>query len=165
MNCRDAERLIFAERDGALDETQRAALATHLAGCPHCGRVRALLAEAADSWRAAGARVAAPDTGAEWRALRHRMRSVPGGSPVSPRRWPAPAWLGIPLGAAAALALLFTAGPTWFGGRGETGPGQAIARAEYVELAGDEVSAVVYVDEESGWLVVWAVERQPERRI
>ena len=34
-------------------------------------------------------------------------------------------------------------------------------RVEFVELTGHDESAVVYVDQESGWLVVWAVAGKP----
>ena len=57
----------------------------------------------------------------------------------------------MPLGAAAALAAVAVIGPSW---TDDDGP-QAVARAEFVEVSGD-ASSVVYVDDKSGWLVVWA---------
>jgi hypothetical protein len=57
----------------------------------------------------------------------------------------------LPLGAAAALAAVAVVGPSW---TDDEGP-QAVARAEFVEVSGN-ASSVVYVDDKSGWLVVWA---------
>lgn len=159
MNCRDAEYLILTERDGALDESQRAALVTHLAGCARCRQMHTSLAEAVDAWRVAGAKVQAPDPGVEWEAVRRQIRADTGAVSTRTGRRTTITWLGIPLAAAAALALFFAAGSSWFGGRGTAITSEPqLARAEFVELTGEAASAVVYVDQESGWLVVWAVE-------
>ncbi len=36
--------------------------------------------------------------------------------------------------------------------------GESFARADFVELTDGSATPLVYVDRESGWLVVWAVE-------
>src|SRR5689334_5149655 len=113
MNCRNAERQIFAERDGALDETQRAALAIHLTGCAGCRQLKVNFATAIESWRSASRMVASPDAEREWLNVRRRIR---GGAVVGEesegkrhRQWIA--WLALPIGAAAALAIaLWTPG-------------------------------------------------------
>jgi hypothetical protein len=74
-------------------------------------------------------------------------------------RWPAwAAWTGLPLAAAAALALVFWApddAPTATG-EDATFAEAAPAYAEFVEASDNAASTVVYVDQESGWLIVWA---------
>lgn len=151
MNCRDIENLLFAERDGALTDQQRADLDRHLGGCPACREVRSDLAAAAEAWRERTAGVTVPDAEAEWRKVRAQL---PGGAEVrtAPKRRLAPIiWLATPLAAAAAFVFAFflSSGPAG----ADTG---ALARAEYVEAGSAEASTLVYSDKESGWLVVWA---------
>src|SRR5688572_27431365 len=74
MNCREAEPLIFAARDGALDENRRAALAGHLGQCPACRAMAAELEAAAVSWRAADGAATLPAVEVEWHAIRRRIR-------------------------------------------------------------------------------------------
>jgi anti-sigma factor RsiW len=157
MNCRDAEPLLFAERDGALPPAQRTILEQHVAECPACRRVRADLAEAAVSLRTATAQAALPDVDEEWLTLRDRLheeRRLPAGR----RKVATIAWLAVPLAAAAALAVVFWSGPFNSGSGEEAKNNAEIARAEYVEVKDAAASAMVYVDKESGWLVVWAVD-------
>ena len=153
MNCRDAEPLLFAERDGALTSEERAALAQHVAACPACRRACADLAAANAALRTAAANVAVPDADREWQVLRQRLTAQ---SPrrVGARRLAPVAWIGLSLAAAAALALAFLGGHRPFGGNPDAAD---LARAEFVEVKDSSASTMVYVDQESGWLVVWAV--------
>lgn len=152
MNCRDFETLLFAERDGALADQQRADLARHLAGCPACRQVQSDLAAAAAAWRTNTAQVRVPDAETEWRKVRAEIS----GATVrkTPKRRLAPViWFATPLAAAAALAFAFFL---------SSGPAPesvgALARAEYVEAGNAEASTMVYSDKESGWVVVWATD-------
>src|SRR3954466_11888028 len=115
MNCREAQDQVFAERDGALDSTQRAALDSHVAGCATCRRIRADLATAFTLWRVEVEKVVVPDAEREWHAVRRRIRGgAEAGTETTarPRRNLVP-WLAVPLGAAAATAVaLFVATPT-----------------------------------------------------
>ena len=61
MNCRAAQRLLSAERDGALAPRERASLDGHVVACAACRRFRATLTEAAASFRATAARMTVPD--------------------------------------------------------------------------------------------------------
>lgn len=150
MNCRAATRHLAAERDAPLPDSVRAGLERHLEACPECSRARSALAEAADAWRQNTARVTPPSPAAEWRELRASLHPSP-----TPRRLPA--WLfaagGLPLAAAAAWGLLLALRPP--------APAQDIAlhpaasRAEFIETS-DESSPVVFLDQTSGWLIVWA---------
>ena len=37
-----------------------------------------------------------------------------------------------------------------------------VAQAEYVEAGNVDASTIVYVDKDSGWLVVWATDRDAD---
>ncbi|MBP7482789.1 MAG: zf-HC2 domain-containing protein [Lacunisphaera sp.] len=141
MNCRDIEPLLLAERDGVLTPQKHAELAAHVAGCPACRRERAIYGEAVSYLKTDAANITVPDADKEWRTIRAQL---PGENAKPARKRPlAPViWFTAPLAAAAALALgLFVIHPT-----------QPAAEAPTATIA--------YVDRDSGWLVVWAVDTQ-----
>lgn len=163
MRCSDIEPLLLAERDGALTLEQRAVLDGHVVGCQGCRQTRVVLAEAAQSWRQTATSLVVPNAASEWRVLRRHLHETP--APVSPfQRWkPALAWAGLPLATAAAIAFLI------FSPRSGPGPettsnafatSETMARADYVETGDATASTLVYVDQESGWLIVWATEAE-----
>lgn len=142
MNCPSAQRLISAARDGALDGSEQSALEAHLTGCPACRQLRDVLATAAEAWKSTTAAVPAPDAKLEWQRIQRRL--TPAGPPARARR--PVLWWGLSLAAAAGLALAM-----WV-------PGPApVVDAEFVEVGEGSSSATVYVDAQTGWLVVWAV--------
>jgi hypothetical protein len=151
MNCRDAERQIFAERDGLLDLPQQAAVAEHVAHCAACRRTRNNLAAAIESWRVATQAVAAPDADREWEAVRRQMRGGVGsnGQVSAARQRRVLSWVALPLGAAAAVALAFFMRPA-----SSSSIAANVARADSVEVSAADGS-VVYVDDKSGWVVIW----------
>ena len=170
MTCRDSESLILAERDGALTKEQGAALSAHVAACPACQRLRADLATALDIFKTDIAGVRVPDADETWRDLQNRLHE-----PANPaKKWPlAPViWFSTPLAAAAAIALLFfinripapspLAPPPVAVAQVSNANAEAIAaevaRADYVEAGDANASTMVYVDKDSGWLVVWATD-------
>jgi predicted anti-sigma-YlaC factor YlaD len=157
MNCHAAQRLLSAERDRALDNAERVSLEAHVAGCATCRSNRTRLAAAVENWKRAHAQTAAPDPERAWQDVHREIRRS--------RAEPVRAWLGLgrwaaPLGAAAAFAVIAASAPFWFTGKSETKIlarlDVAEARADFVEVSGD-ASSLVYVDDQSGWLVVWAV--------
>ncbi len=148
MNCHSAQRLLSAERDGALATGERAGLAAHVAGCAECRQFQAKCVEAIEGLKAAATRVAVPDEERAWQDIRRELRAA---RPTAARAWWNLGRWALPLGAAAALAAVAVIGPSW---TDDDGP-QTVARAEFVEVSGD-ASSVVYVDDKSGWLVVWA---------
>lgn len=156
MNCREAQDRILTERDGALDEASRAALAVHVAGCAGCRRVQDDLSAGFEAWRADVANVTVPDAEREWHAVRRRMRGGEAGTqrPARSRR-SLFTWIALPLGAAAAaaLALLISPGP-----RFDPAP---VAHVDSVEAPGNNASTLVFVDDKSGWLIVWASDATP----
>lgn len=151
MNCRDAEKLIFAERDGALTETQRAALAKHLDDCAACRSVPTELAAATNAWRRAGAAASVPTVEIEWHAIRRRIRGEESAS-TETSGWRRP--LGWSLAAAAAIALAAFVGPRWWQSHGAASTDDW-AYVSFVEVHGSTESTMVYEDQQSGWLVVW----------
>ena len=152
MNCSTVEPLLLAERDGALSASQRAVLAQHVAVCPTCRQLQHDLGLALDTWKTAVAAMAVPDAPTAWALLQPRLTA----KKSAPRRKLATViWLSAPLAAAAALAFVFyPATPSV--SMHPSSP--ALARAEYVEAGNANASTMVYVDKESGWLVVWAVD-------
>jgi predicted anti-sigma-YlaC factor YlaD len=159
MKCRDIEPLILAERDGVLTTGQHAEIEGHAASCSACRKLRADLHESLALYQADVAKVALPNVDNEWQAVRAQLDR-----PAKParKRLLAPViWFGTSLAAAAALALAYVG----------LQPGQPqvmsapmppetpqIAQADYVEAGDTNASTMVYVDKDSGWLVVWAAD-------
>ncbi|HEX2852145.1 MAG TPA: zf-HC2 domain-containing protein [Opitutaceae bacterium] len=157
MNCRAVQRLLSAERDGALASHERADLDAHLAQCAGCRQARAAVAGAVESWKQSSAAIAVPDAERAWQDIRREIRTSQ--PEKSGSAWGLPRW-ALPLGAAAALALAAVVSSNR--NSSEPGPTRTIARAQsaradFVEVPTD-ASSMVYVDGESGWLVVWAVD-------
>jgi anti-sigma factor RsiW len=156
MTCRNAERQALSARDGRLDEAGRAALAAHLAQCEPCRRMSENYAIAIEAWRQSEGRTTAPDPDREWQSIRCRMRVEEADNPARGlHAWlPRLPWLAVPLAAAAAAAFFLQ----------PSQPHPSIARAPENLAQGESAveptpaSTVVYVDENSGWLVVWATE-------
>ena len=170
MNCQDAESQIFAARDAPLGAADAASLEQHLAECPHCRRVSEGLTAAADAWQQAEQKIAVPDAQQEWHAVRRRIRNGPTTESAKDGlpSWPRLLRFALPLAGACAIAISLStrlaepvAAPL------ESSVAQAdwsyfddhftlYAQAEYVETENEYISPFVYVDEESGWLIVWA---------
>jgi predicted anti-sigma-YlaC factor YlaD len=157
MNCRDIEPLLLAERDGVLTSKQHAELAEHVAGCPTCRQARLNYGDAVTFLKTDAANVAVPDADQEWRAIRAQLHGE-SAKPAKKRPLAPVIWFGAPLAAAAAIAIAFLAQDP----RPQTPVSAAlaaeIARADFVEAGDTNASTMVYVDKDSGWLVVWATE-------
>jgi len=154
MNCRDIEPLLLAERDGALTFEQRAALEQHVAACPACRQLRARLDDALDTFRSDAATVPVPDIDSEWRTLRAQLQGERA-KPAKKRPLAPVIWFGTSLAAAAALVFAFVSlQPKPAGSVGNA----TIAQADSIDAGDVSASTMVYVDRDSGWLVVWATE-------
>ncbi len=160
MNCHAAQNALFEDRDDQLAPNQQAALETHLATCGECQRVRQSLETALSSWRHQNTTVAIPDSQREWHAVRRRIRGGvdESGQATSRHRRGLFAWVSIPVSAAAAaLAVALYVGPFSL-----KSPESAasLAQTARVNPATPEPSAsnMVFVDDKSGWLVVWSSE-------
>jgi predicted anti-sigma-YlaC factor YlaD len=160
MKCSAVQPLLSAAHDGALAEQERLAVEQHLAGCAACRQLAAEMVSVSEAYRADAARVSVPDADEEWRLLQARLNAPTRAS----RRRVAPvvAWIGLPLAAAAAVAFTFFA---------ERAPVAAplatqvaateFARADFVDVAERDATPVVFLDKESGVLVVWSVDNTP----
>ena len=159
MNCRDIEPLLLAERDGVLTTEQHASLDQHVASCPACHQLRAGINQAMISFRTDATSVVVPDAGDEWLKLRARMHD-PSAKPAKKRPLAPVIWLGAPLAAAAAIAFAYfnPQTPLIPSSTETNAPVVETAQAEYVEAGDAQASTMVYVDKESGWLVVWATD-------
>lgn len=153
MNCHDATRLISAERDSALGPVERGELEAHIAHCPACQAWRASLAETMAVYRGQVASLPAEQIEAECRAIEARLGTA---RPAARRPLATVTWIGLPLAAAAAMAVVWLAGVRPF-----AGPPQ-YASVDFVEVADKTASPMVYLDTESGVLVVWAVSDQAD---
>lgn len=154
MNCHSAHRLLSAERDGALADDERATLEAHVAACGECRQMRTVLGVALDAWRANQARVKVPDAERAWQDIHREIRQTSLGKSGKSRALPR--WT-LAMGAAAAVTIAATILPRWSDNFvPATEPLLEMARADYVETANNSPS-MVYVDDQSGWLVVWAV--------
>jgi anti-sigma factor RsiW len=169
MNCRDNESLILAERDGALTKAQLAALSDHVATCPACHRFRTNLATALQTYHAGLAEASVPNADEAWHDLQRRLNQ-----PAKKRSLAPVIWFVTPLAAAAALAVSFFVTRPAPPASGIPTPQtqnvaaarlpvplhdpSVIAGADFVEAGDPNASTVVYVDHESGWLVVWATD-------
>jgi anti-sigma factor RsiW len=161
MKCRDIEPLLLAERDGVLTPKQHAELAAHVAGCPACRRARLNYGDAVTFLKTDAANVAVPDADKEWRTIRAQLHGETA-KPVRKRPLAPIIWFSAPLAAAAALAFAFfvTKSPVPQTPSLTTpqAPATEVARADFVEAGDANASTMVYVDKDSGWLVVWATE-------
>jgi len=161
VNCHTSEVLLLTERDGVLTPDQHAALARHVADCPACQERRARIAAAIDAFRADATDVTVPDVDAEWRAVRARLPGTTD-APRRPRTLAPVIWFTASFAAAASLAFVFLR---------STPPAPAplaavpeVAQAEFVEAGDPAASTMVYVDKDSGWLVVWATDEAAKTR-
>ena len=158
MNCRDSERLLSAERDGALTDEQHAVLDQHVAACPACQRTRREIADAMEVFRSDAINAAAPDADEAWRLLRAELVNQPSRNRSKTKLAPI-IWIGGSLAASAAVAFAFVGSrPSAKQTAAPTALAPEVAQAEYVEPGDAKASTMVYVDKDSGWLVVWATE-------
>lgn len=144
MNCHDAETLLQLERDGALEAGGRASLAAHVSECAHCRQLQVKLTAVSQVLQQEAAHVRTPEPMIEWRKLQRTLHQESRPALAGWLRW-----LTIPaaIGAAAALALYVQPGSN-----PEPQPKERVVRVEAVR----EPSAIVYVDDRSGWTFVWS---------
>lgn len=159
MNCHKAHQFLFAEPDGVVPPGRQIALQAHLEECSVCRKARSSVTDSMASWRTSIAAVDTPDVEKAWQDIRRATRR---GQPtqavgtLNSFRWVAP------LGIAAGLALVASVTPRWQNNAQAAPTAQReVAHADFVDVPND-ASSMVYVDDQSGWLVVWSYsESQP----
>jgi hypothetical protein len=156
MNCHAVQQLLSAERDQTLGADARSTIEVHLAECATCRKWRVTLVETADAWRATTARVRVPDERLEWQRLRRRLNGDTARE-TRPARGVFTVWRSAMLAAAAVIALGLFVAPAWFR-PAPVAVASSTATTDFVEVGGDASSAMVFVDDKSGWLVVWAAD-------
>lgn len=153
MNCSDATRLIHLERDGPLKTDERRAMEAHVGTCEDCREVRAALAQAAEVWREETESADTPDPASEWLRIKRAIRQAD--SAARTLRRPKPWWhtAASMAGAACALLVVLAIWRPW-----QTGPAAMAegVQVEYVEFAEGATNPMVYVNEDTGFVVVWA---------
>ena len=158
MNCRESLRLICAERDAPLAAGTRSHLEAHVAGCASCRQARSNLTTALAFWRHRTASAKVPDADHEWLEVRRCLRSGHNSAATASRSsWRLPlGWLALPLATAVLAVILFLPRHAVDETTGTLGP--SMARADSVEVPGAVASTMVFVDDQSGWLIVWATD-------
>ena len=184
MNCTSAQSHIFAARDTAPGAAEAAALADHVASCGECRALQESLTTATARLREADTTLRIPDAQREWHAVRRRIRTT------DTDKAPAFSWVPnlrklAPVTLVAVIALV-----AWFNLKAPGDNPAAMdleptlasidtatdwgaledhfissARAEFVETYDEFASPFIFVDEESGWLVVWATDTPDEASI
>ncbi|MEZ5277011.1 MAG: zf-HC2 domain-containing protein [Opitutaceae bacterium] len=153
MNCRQAEKALSRHLDGELPEARVEALERHLSECATCRDTAAAWAGYGEAMKA-GAPAPRPDPIAAWYDIRRTLRNREESRPAET----VPAWWARPLpwvGTAAALALLAVG----YLSLRQTDPRPSTGTTvEYVETGLPDASTLVYVDDESGWTIVWVLE-------
>lgn len=161
MNCREVQSHLFAEGERTPEGPARADFESHLATCAGCRRIRDDLTVTFTTWRNDVTAGPVPDPDREWYAVRRRIRggAAAGTTSATQRTQKLLTWVGVPLGAAAAVAFALFLSPR------ATAPDAApavtaapaqVARADSVDVVANNASTMVMVDEKSGWLFVWA---------
>jgi anti-sigma factor RsiW len=163
VNCQACETLLLRDQDGALSPTERTVLSGHLANCTACREFHSALVELKTAYQTEAAPVNVPDVEIEWAELQNRLpdRSEP--KARKQRHIPAPVlWLSAPLAAAAALAFVFLSSkPETTVTESSQVKAVSITHVDYVESGDPNASTMVYIDQDSGWLVVWASHAGP----
>jgi len=143
----------------SLSTDEREALGAHLRECAACRHHEQVSAQVADAIRTDLATVAIPNADQEWQHLHASLQKE--GPPSARFRGVAPLfWFGAPLAAAAAFAFAFLSPkaphPPSAEASAMDSTEELVIQANYVEVADATATTMVYVDKQSGWLVVWA---------
>lgn len=162
MNCRQAEKALSRHLDDELPADEVATLEEHLATCSACR-------ETATEWRGLGQAMRAeapdeiPDPTKAWHDIRRTLRNREAPAIRANRR----PWWSHPLpwaGAGATIALLAVGYLLQDSPASQFQNGSTV---EYIDTELPGASTVVYVDDETGWNIVWVLESEsdPDPRI
>ncbi len=153
MNCSTAQDQLLRAADGGLTAAQQTALNAHVETCASCRQYAESIDALPELLLQEMESVPVPDADEMWNDLSSKL-GVPDEQPAKSRQIAPIIWLAAPLAAAAALLFAFLPQQNF-----ETTPaskGNTIVQVDYVEIEDPDSTAMVYVDKESGWLVVWA---------
>jgi len=157
MNCSQAEKALSRHLDGELLAGEVASLEKHLSSCSACR-------ETAAEWGGYGSALRAdapneiPDPTKAWHDIRRSLRNRESPIPTTNARpwWARP----LPWAGAVVTVALFTVG---YFLQLSPSPGFPYGSAvEFVDTDLPGASTVVYVDEETGWNIVWVLESESD---
>jgi len=180
VNCRQAQDELLAARDTSHGAAGSGALTAHVQGCSDCQAIQQQRIAATAAWQETEANVTIPDAQQEWHAVQRRLRQDESTDRAT-AWWRRTLPYTAPL-AAAAVALVIWTGretpssnvivapePTSEIAQIDDDPWAEFAdhfayaaNVEYVETDNEDATPFVYVDDESGWLIVWASEPSDE---
>lgn len=180
MICRQAQDELLAARDTPSGAAGSSALTEHVQGCAACQSLQQQLAAATTAWQETEAKVTIPDAQQEWHAVRRRLRQDESGRTAT-AWWRRTLQYTAPLAAAAVALVIWTSRESPSSNAiiaSDLAPQIAqidddpwaefadhfayASNVEYVETDNEDASPFVYVDDESGWLIVWASEPSDE---
>lgn len=153
MNCHIAQDQLLRAADGGLAATQQTALNAHVESCATCQQYAENLNSLPELLRHDAKSVSVPDSDQMWSDISARLVAPKEQKPKSRNIAPI-IWLTAPLAAAAALVFAFL--PQQNDEAAPVIAGANIVQVDYVEIEDPDSTAMVYVDKESGWLVIWA---------
>jgi anti-sigma factor RsiW len=153
MNCHTAQDQLLRAADGGLAATQQTALNAHVESCATCRQYAESLNSLPELLKHDAESVSGPDADQMWNDISARL-NTPDEEQAKSRKISPIIWLTAPIAAAATLAFVFL--PQHNDETSPTVAGANIAQVDYVEIEDPDSTAMVYVDKESGWLVVWA---------
>jgi predicted anti-sigma-YlaC factor YlaD len=155
MNCKQAQEWISRSMDGDLCTADQEVIEKHLIQCPSCRQIQ-------DHWMAAAqllkqtAHVKIPDAEETWEEIRSQLdqhETVSRGNLLpfpSIIRW----------ASAAAAVIAISLGVRFVVQEPSLETYAFHNEVEFVETDIPNSSPVVYVDDESGWTIVWILESQ-----
>jgi len=153
MNCHTAQDQLLRAADGGLAATQQTALNAHVESCATCQHYAESLNSLPKLLRHDAESVPVPDADQMWSDVSSRL-NAPEMQKSKSRKIAPIIWLTAPLAAAAALLFAFL--PQQNDEAAPAIAGANIVQVDYVEIEDPDSTAMIYVDKESGWLVVWA---------
>lgn len=155
MNCQTSQEQLLRAQDGLLPQQQQPGLDAHLSACPACREFQASLEQVAAGIKNEAASVPVPEFDETWKNIQSRLHTPEATKPISKRVAPI-IWITAPLAAAAALVFAFLPGQSTSEFPSLSVSETSITQVDYVETDDPNATTMVYVDKQSGWLVVWA---------
>lgn len=153
MNCHSAQDQLLRAADGGLSAQQKNALTAHIESCAECGHFAESLDTIPSLLHRESESVPVPNAHDLWSEISSQLNS-PEEQTNKPRKIAPIIWITAPIAAAATLLLAFL--PLRQNDIVPVTTENNIVQVNYVEIEDPDSTAMVYVDKESGWLVVWA---------
>ena len=154
MNCLASQKQLLRAQDEALHDQQHSTLAAHLSSCPQCSEFEASLRQISADIKNEAASVPVPDADETWQGIQSRLQPT-GESETTSKRFAPLIWITAPLAAAAAFAFAFLPSHSTSDFDSVAMSEASATQVDYVETDNPNATTMVYVDNQSGWLVVW----------